>query len=84
MGMEGWAEYWKGCSAMLNGTHAISPLLRNNDTKAESVVCHGSGRLSKESASRYNSPFAVETATFTLRNSDVIGEATRSLSALRT
>ena len=64
---------------MLNGTHAISPLLRINNTKAEAVVCHGSGRLSKDLASRYNSPFAVETATFTLRNSDVVAEATRSL-----
>ena len=79
MSMEGWAEYWKGYPPMLNGTHAISPLLRINNTKAESVVCHGSGRLSKDLASRYNSPFAVETATFTLRNSDVVAEATRSL-----
>jgi hypothetical protein len=41
--------------------------------------CHGSGRLSKDLARRYNSPFAVETATFTLRNSDVVAEASRSL-----
>jgi predicted dehydrogenase len=79
MSMEGWAEYWKGYPPMLNGTHAISPLLRINNTKAESVVCHGSGRLSKDLASRYNSPFAVETATFALKNSDVVAEATRSL-----
>lgn len=79
MSMEGWAEYWKGFPPMLNGTHAISPLLRINNTKAETVVCHGSGRLSDDLASRYNSPFAVETATFTLKNSDVIAEATRSL-----
>jgi len=64
---------------MLNGTHAISPLLRINNAKAETVVCHGSGRLSQDLASRYNSPFAVETATFTLKNSDVVAEATRSL-----
>ncbi len=43
------------------------------------MVCHGSGRLSDDLASRYNSPFAVETATFTLKNSDVVAEATRSL-----
>ncbi len=79
MSMEGWAEYWKGYPPMLNGTHAISPLLRINNTKAETVVCHGSGRLSEDLASRYGSPFAVETATFTLKNSDVIAEATRSL-----
>jgi len=79
MSMEGWGEYWKGFPPMLNGTHAISPLLRINNTKAESVVCHGSGRLSEDLAKRYGSPFAVETATFTLKNSDVIAEATRSL-----
>lgn len=64
---------------MLNGTHAISPLLRINNTIAESVVCHGSGTLSEDLASRYNSPFAVETATFKLKDSDVVAEATRSL-----
>lgn len=79
MSMEGWADYWKGYPPMLNGTHAISPLLRINNTKAESVVCHGSGRLSDDLASRYGSPFAVETATFTLKDSDVVAEATRSL-----
>jgi predicted dehydrogenase len=79
MSMEGWAEYWKGFPPMLNGTHAISPLLRINNTKAETVVCHGSGRLSEDLTNRYRSPFAVETATFTLKNSDVIAEATRSL-----
>jgi predicted dehydrogenase len=79
MSMEGWGEYWKGFPPMLNGTHAISPLLKINNTKAESVVCHGSGRLGEDLASRYGSPFAVETATFTLKNSDVVAEATRSL-----
>ncbi|MEJ2903805.1 Gfo/Idh/MocA family oxidoreductase [Pedobacter panaciterrae] len=79
MSMDGWGEYWKGYPPMLNGTHAISPLLRINNTKAESVVCHGSGRLSDDLTSRYGSPFAVETATFKLKNSDVVAEATRSL-----
>ena len=79
MSMEGWADYWKGYPPMLNGTHAISPLLRINNTLAESVVCHGSGQLSEDLAKRYNSPFAVETATFKLKNSDVVAEATRSL-----
>lgn len=79
MSMEGWAEYWKGFPPMHNGTHAISPLLRINNTKAETVVCHGSGRLGEDLASRYGSPYAVETATFTLKNSDVVAEATRSL-----
>ncbi|HEV7379189.1 MAG TPA: gfo/Idh/MocA family oxidoreductase, partial [Dyadobacter sp.] len=79
MSMDGWDEYWKGYPPMLNGTHAISPLLKINNTIAETVVCHGSGRLSDDLASRYGSPFAVETATFTLKNSNVVAEATRSL-----
>ncbi len=79
MSMEGWAEYWKGYPPMLNGTHAISPLLRINNTIAESVVCHGSGRLSDDLTRRYNAPYAVETATFKLKDSDVVAEATRSL-----
>jgi predicted dehydrogenase len=79
MSMPGWDEYWKGYPPMLNGTHAISPLLRINNTVADTVVCHGSGRLGDDLAKRYNSPFAVETATFTLKNSDVVAEATRSL-----
>lgn len=79
MSMDGWAEYWKGYPPMLNGTHAISPLLKINNTVAESVVCHGSGQLTEDLASRYNSPFAVETATFKLKGTDVVAEATRSL-----
>lgn len=79
MSMPGWGDYWKGFPPMLNGTHAISPLLRINNTKAESVVCHGSGRLSEDLAKRYGSPFAVETATFKLKGTDVVAEATRSL-----
>lgn len=79
MSMDGWAEYWKGYPPMLNGTHAISPLLKINNTIAESVVCHGSGKLSDDLARRYDSPFAVETATFRLKGTDVAAEATRSL-----
>jgi hypothetical protein len=46
---------------------------------AESVVCHGSGRIREELVSRYGSPFAIETATFTIKDSDVAAEVTRSL-----
>jgi len=54
-------------------------LLALTGTKAESVVCHGSGSISKDLADKYGSPFAVETATFKLRDSNIIAEATRSL-----
>src|SRR5262249_35698780 len=46
---------------------------------AESVVCHGSGRIREELIKKYNSPFALETATFKIKDSDVVAEVTRSL-----
>ena len=79
MSLEGWPDYWLGLPPMLYGTHAISPLLAINNTVAESVVCHGSGAIGDMLAKKYGSPFAVETATFKLKDSDVIAEATRSL-----
>jgi hypothetical protein len=46
---------------------------------AESVVCHGSGRIDEKLIPKYGSPFAIETATFKIRDSDVVAEVTRSL-----
>ena len=79
MGLAGWPEYWLGFPPMHYGTHAIAPLLNILGTLPESVVCHGSGSISADLAKRYGSPFAVETATFKLQNSNVVAEATRSL-----
>src|SRR5204863_8065406 len=45
----------------------------------ENVVCHVSGRIREELIGKYNSPFAIETATFTIKDSDVVAEVTRSL-----
>jgi predicted dehydrogenase len=60
-------------------THCVSPCLALLGKEAESVVCHGSGRIREELVGRYGSPFAVETATFKIRDSDVAAEVTRSL-----
>ncbi len=79
MGLEGWPAYWLGFPPMHYGTHAISPLLNILGANPESVVCHGSGAISADLAGRYGSPFAVETATFKLRDCNVVAEATRSL-----
>ncbi|MDR3224946.1 MAG: Gfo/Idh/MocA family oxidoreductase [Clostridiales Family XIII bacterium] len=79
MGLEGWPEYWLGFPPFWNGTHAISPLITINEKPAEFVVGHGSGHLSEALAARYGSPFAVETVTIKLADSDVVAEATRSL-----
>ena len=40
---------------------------------------NGSGRIREELIPRYGSPFAIETATFKIKDSDVVAEVTRSL-----
>jgi len=82
--MDGWPDYWPGLPPMHYATHCVSPCLAilskpGSIALAESVVCHGSGRIREELIKRYNSPFAVETATFKIAGSDVVAEVTRSL-----
>ena len=77
--MDGWPDYWPGLPPMWYATHCVSPCLAILGKHAESVVCHGSGRIREELIGRYGSPFAVETATFTIKDSDVVAEVTRSL-----
>lgn len=82
--MDGWPDYWPGLPPMWYATHCVSPCLAllsepGKPAHAESVVCHGSGRIREDLIKRYNSPFAIETATFKIRGSDVVAEVTRSL-----
>jgi predicted dehydrogenase len=84
--MDGWPGYWPGLPPMWYATHCVSPCLailsdpaRSELALAESVVCHGSGRIREELIPRYNSPFAIETATFKIKGTDVCAEVTRSL-----
>ena len=82
--MEGWPGDWPGLPPMWYATHCVSPCLAlmSNPGKpalAESVVCHGSGRIRDELIPKYNSPFSIETATFKIAGSDVVAEVTRSL-----
>jgi predicted dehydrogenase len=82
--MDGWPGYWEGFPPMHYATHCVSPCLAllskpDKPALAESVVCHGSGRIREELIAKYNSPFAIETATFKIRDSDVCAEVTRSL-----
>ncbi|HMO37074.1 MAG TPA: gfo/Idh/MocA family oxidoreductase, partial [Gemmatales bacterium] len=84
--MDGWPEYWPGLPPMWYATHCVSPCLailsnpaKNQIALAEGVVCHGSGRIREELIQKYNSPFAIETATFKIQGSDVVAEVTRSL-----
>jgi predicted dehydrogenase len=77
--MAGWPGYWEGLPPMHYATHCVSPCLHLPGKMADSVVCHGSGRISEQLTSKYGSPFAVETATFSMRDSDLSAEVTRSL-----
>jgi predicted dehydrogenase len=77
--MDGWPDYWPGLPPMWYATHCVSPCLCILGKHAHSVVCHGSGRISEDLIPRYGSPFAIETATFKIKDSDVVAEVTRSL-----
>ena len=82
--MDGWPDYWPGLPPMWYATHCVSPCLAilsqpGKPALAEYVTCYGSGRIREELIKRYNSPFAIETATFKIKDSDVVAEVTRSL-----
>jgi predicted dehydrogenase len=77
--MDGWPDYWPGLPPMWYATHCVSPCLAILGKHAQTVTCHGSGRIREELIGRYGSPFAIETATFTIKDSDVAAEVTRSL-----
>src|ERR1700756_2731042 len=77
--MDGWPDYWPGLPPMHYATHCVSPCLALLGKHAESVFCHGSGRIREELIKRYGSPFALETATFKIEGTDVVAEVTRSL-----
>jgi predicted dehydrogenase len=77
--MAGWPGYWEGLPPMHYATHAVSPCLAIVHGQAEFVSCLGSGHISETLASKYGSPFAVETAHFKVRRQDLAFEVTRSL-----
>ncbi len=79
MSLPGWPDYWYGLPPMYYPTHAVSPLSDLIGRPVEGIRCLGSGRISDAYIARYGSPFAVETAQLTFRDSDVAGEVTRSL-----
>jgi predicted dehydrogenase len=77
--MAGWPGYWEGLPPMHYATHAVSPCLALVRGEAEHVACFGSGRIAGNLASKYGSPFAVESALFKVRRQEVAFEVTRSL-----
>jgi predicted dehydrogenase len=76
--MAGWPDYWKHLPPMHYATHAVAPLLALAGHEAGTVRCFGSGHVNHEDASGEPS-FAVESALFRLRDSDLAMEVTRSL-----
>jgi predicted dehydrogenase len=80
--MTGWPDYWDGMPPMHNATHAISPVLALANNQAEYVQCLGSGSVFARMASKYGSPFAVESTNITFKDSDLHAEVTRSLWAV--
>lgn len=70
---------WRGLPPMWYMTHAISPLLDLLDTQAQDVCCLGSGRMRAEFTQAYGNPYPIETAIFSLRNTPVKAEITRTL-----
>lgn len=77
--MDGWPEYWPGLPPMYYATHCVSPCLALTRDEAEYVSCFGSGTIREELIPKYRSPFAVETAHFKFRNSDISARVHRSL-----
>jgi len=77
--MAGWPGYWEGLPPMHYATHAVSPCLAIVNGMADSVSCLGSGQIAQGLAHKYGSPFAVETAHFTVRGQRLAFEVTRSL-----
>lgn len=79
--MAGWPGYWEGLPPMHYATHCVGPMLGLAGRLARRVSCIGSGRIADDLASRYGSPFAVESAHLQLDDSDIGCEMTRSLFA---
>lgn len=79
MSMPGWPDYWYGMPPMWYPTHAVAPLSEILGEPVSEVRCLGSGRIEEEYIGRYGSPFAAETMHLRFRDSDVVGEVTRTM-----
>jgi predicted dehydrogenase len=70
--------YWRAQPPMHYGTHAIAPLLALMQTRAERVVCLGSGRLRPDIQMLGGNEFPLQCGLFQLAGTDVVAEVTRS------
>ncbi len=76
--MDSWPQYWLGLPPMWYATHAVSPLLALENTRATKVHCFGSGTMREDLRRNYGNPYPVESASFRLSNGTA-AEVTRSL-----
>ena len=77
--MDGWPDYWPGLPPMWYATHCVSPCLailcdpaKSNSRSPRASSATAPGRIREELIKKYNSPFAIETATFKIKGSDVV------------
>lgn len=77
--MAGWPSYWPGLPPMWYATHCVGPVLGLTRGEAASVSCVGSGRIAKDLAKKYGSPFAIESAHIRFHDSDLSARVYRSL-----
>src|SRR5258706_13741709 len=73
--MDGWPDYWPGLPPMHYATHCVSPCLAilskpGQPAHAESVVCHGSGRIREELVGKDGLPLFYQTATVKVKETD--------------
>lgn len=74
----GMPPYWKGWPPLKYATHAISPLLAISGLRAEAVHAFGSGHLMPHEVGQHGNPFPVETAIYSLADSDVKMQITQA------
>ena len=71
-------RYWSAQPPMHYATHALAPLLALAKTRAEAVVCLGSGRLRDDIQQPSGNVFPLQTALFRLAGTAIAAEVTRS------
>jgi predicted dehydrogenase len=74
----GMPSYWKGFPPLKYATHAISPLLSIGGFRATTVHALGSGHLGPGEHGTHSNPYPIETAIFSLADTDVAMQVTQA------
>jgi predicted dehydrogenase len=72
--LENHPRYWWGLPPMHYITHPMSPILSLAKTRAESVVCLGSGSMRPQLTEVHKNPWPIEVALFRLAGSPALVE----------